>query len=244
MHVTREIQGHLWRLVIQYLLWLKIWSPRHLFGTDMQRRRRLWLPGQAWKRTGKQYRTSSTRTITGHWTPKIHKINFWNYQYLRRWDLWYKTQPSKVLCDVLTDMLETLPIVTRPILTHKWQPLLYLTSWMKLQYNATMEKLWSRVGCPSIWYSTLHRPVVETIYVRSNARSPDSDVWPPKGSPGHRELRQRDVGHFCLPVTLKYLQGDNGGIYNVHIYLTFLCNFLIDLLLQLIMTYACHKCNR
>ena len=84
----REIQGHLWRLVIQYLL--KIWSPRHLFGTDMQRRRRLWLPGQAWKRTGKQYRTSSTRTLTGHWTPKIHKINFWNYQYLRRWNLWYK----------------------------------------------------------------------------------------------------------------------------------------------------------
>ena len=81
-------------------------------------------------------------------------------------------------------------------------------------------------------------------YVRSNARSPDSDVWPPKGSLGQRELRQRDVGHFCLPVTLKYLQGDNGGIYNVHIYLTFLCNFLIDLLLQLIMTYACHKCNR
>ena len=56
-------------------------------------------------------------------------------------------------------------------------------------------------------------------YVRSNARSPDSDVWPPKGSPGQRELRQRDVGHFCLPVTLKYLQRETTEGYIMYIYI-------------------------
>ena len=172
----------------------------------MQRRRRLWLPGQAWKRTGKQYRTSSTRTLTGHWTPRYIKSIFGTISIWEGGICDIKTQPSKVLCDVLTDMLETLPIVTRPILTHKWQPLLYLTSWMKLQYNATMEKLWSRVGCPSIWYSTLHRPVVETI---CTFQCQESWFWclAPQRKPRAKRTQTEGCGAFLFTSNLQIFTG-------------------------------------